>query len=66
MDVARVMLVMMLVYGVGVAIGTVSLVALAGAPMRPAYVVVFGLIGIVSAALLVKSATSLSLGEAFA
>ena len=66
MDVARVMLVMMLVYGVGVAIGTLSLVALAGAPMRPAYVVVFGLIGVISAALLVKSASSLTLGEAFA
>jgi hypothetical protein len=57
-DVSRVMLVMMLVYGVGVAVGTVSLVALAGAPMRPAYVVVFGSIGVVSGALLVTSRAS--------
>lgn len=50
-DLARLTLVFMLVYGLGVVAGTVSL-ALARAPIRLAYLVVFGAIGAGSAALL--------------
>src|SRR5437764_13958661 len=55
--VGRVMLVTMLVYGLGVAVGTTS-VHLGGAPLRAAYLVVFAVITLASAALLVASPLS--------
>jgi hypothetical protein len=50
-DVARVSLVLMLVYGAGVVAGTLSLASV-GAPLRPAYLVVFAVVAAVSAVLL--------------
>jgi hypothetical protein len=51
---SQLILVFMLVYGVGVVLGTVS-VALTGAPLRYAYLLIFGVMGAVSAALLVPA-----------
>jgi len=50
-EVAQVTLVLMLVYGLGVVAGTISLAAI-GAPLRPAYLVVFALVAAISGALL--------------
>src|SRR5205807_4677653 len=55
--VGRVMLVTMLVYGLGVGTATAS-VHVGGAPLRAAYLVVFAVIALASAALLVASPLS--------